>query len=231
MTDKAYIVANKEQELDVLKKFEQKGLLWRVGRNATNFVPSENDFFNQFASFPYAIIEKEFIIWSPIEQLEDETIVYDGRKEDEEVDTRYKVTQEFMNELIKWRDDMNLNAKDTDFNAFVNGNDIQNVPDVVYMWWRRVENSIERNKRLIAIIQWLNGEEVFEVEDPHKFVVRSEHTDLDGDYRYVLVEGIVSDIEYDVDRATRFDTREEAQEWANSHQVVVEIDEEGNEVE
>lgn len=28
-----------------------------------------------------------------------------------------------------------------------------------------------------------------------------------------------------------FDTREEAQEWANSHQVVVEIDAEGNKVE
>lgn len=77
MTDKAYIVANKQQELEVLKKLEQKGLLWRVGRNVSDFVPSENGVFNKFASFPYAIIEKEFIIWSTIEQLTYETIVYD----------------------------------------------------------------------------------------------------------------------------------------------------------
>lgn len=30
MTDKAYIVTNKEQELDVLKKFEHKGLIWNA---------------------------------------------------------------------------------------------------------------------------------------------------------------------------------------------------------
>lgn len=227
MTDKAYIVANKKQELNVLKKFEQKGLLWRVGRNATNFVPSENDVFNQFASFPYAIIEKEFIIWSPIEKLEDETIVYDGRKEEK----MYKVTQEFMDELIKWRDEVNLDAKSGSIDTFINGYEIEYIPNVLQTWWTKPDNPIENNNRLIAIIKCLNGEEMFEVETPHKFVVRSNQTDGDGDYRYVLIVEAVSDIEYDVESATKFDTREEAQEWANSHQVVVEIDEEGNEVE
>lgn len=161
-----------------------------------------------------------------MKQLTDEEIVYDGRKEEK----MYKVTQEFMNELINWRDEMNLNAKNEDFGSFFNDNDIQDVPDVVYIWWRRIENSIERNKRLIAIIQWLNGEDVFEVEEPHKFVVRSENADKSGDYVYVtLFEGLVLPTEYKF--AYIFDTREEAQEWANSHQVVVEIDAEGNEVE
>jgi hypothetical protein len=140
----------------------------------------------------------------------------------------YKVTQEFMNELIKWRDEMNLNAKNEDFGSFINGNDIQDVPDVVYIWWRRIENSIERNNRLIAIIQWLNGENVFEV--PQKFVVRSERADGDGNYKYVKIFNHVALTSY-FDYATKFDTREEAQEWANSHQVVVEIDADGNEVE
>lgn len=143
----------------------------------------------------------------------------------------YKVTQEFMNELIKWRDEMNLNAKNEDFGSFVNGNDIQDVPDVVYIWWRRIENSIERNNRLIAIIKWLNGEDVFEVEKPHKFVVRSDKKDNDGYYAYVAVENDMTTAAYTFVNATKFDTREEAQEWANSHQVVVEIDEDGNEVE
>lgn len=73
--DKAYIVTNKQQELDVLKKLERKGVFWRLGINATDFVPSEISVFNKFFSFPYAIIEKEFIVGSPIEQLEDEKIV------------------------------------------------------------------------------------------------------------------------------------------------------------
>lgn len=225
MADKAYIVANKQQELDVLKKFEQKGLVWVTGKYPTTFVPSAN-FIISVKGFPYALIEGEGVSWLFVTQLTDETIVFDGRKEGK----MYKVTQEFMDELIKWRDDMNLNAKDKDFNAFVNGNDIQNVPDVVYIWWRRIDNPIERNNRLIAIIQWLNGEDVFKVEEPHKFVVRSKEINSAGYYSYVkVVDQMALNTDYNL--AMKFDTQEEAQEWANSHQVVVEIDEDGNEVE
>lgn len=227
MADKAYIVANKKQELDVLKKFEQKGVFWRVGRNATDFVPSENSVFNKFASFPYAIIEKEFIIWSPIEQLEDETIVYDGRKEEK----MYKVTQEFMNELIKWRDKNDLDAKTGSAYEFVVGDNIQNIPYVIGIWWTDLDNPIENNNRLIAIIQWLNGEDVFEVEEPHKFVVRSEKPNWDGDYWFVRFKEVMDDTTTHLSKAAKFDTREEAQEWANSHQVVIEVGSEGSEVE
>ncbi|MCT0013868.1 hypothetical protein [Weissella confusa] len=76
MTDKAYIVANKEQELDVLKKFEEKGIVWRSGDNATDFK------LNEFFQSPYALVESESITWASIEQIEDKTIVYDGRKEE-----------------------------------------------------------------------------------------------------------------------------------------------------
>ena len=232
MTDKAYIVANKQQELDVLKKFEEKGIVWWVEENANDFVPSENDFFDKYSSFPYAIIEKEFIVWSSIEQLEDETIVYDGRKEDEEVDTKYKVTQEFMNKLIEWRDVKEINASFDDDITYIIGSDVDDVPALVKDWWIKSPfTPVENNERLIAIIQWLNGEDVFEVEAPHKFVVRNDTPDYDGDYYYVQIFDGVTDRAFSLDRATRFGTREEAQEWANSHQVVVEIDEEGNEVE
>lgn len=227
MADKAYIVANKQQELDVLNKLEQKGVFWLVGINATDFVPSENSVFNKFVSFPYPIIEKEFIIWSTIEQLEDETIVYDGRKEEK----MYKVTQEFMNELIEWRDSYNLDAKTSLSYAFVDGSSISDFPEVVEYWWFDSDDPIDNNNRLIAIIQWLNGEDVFEVEAPHKFVVRSDKTDVEGNYTYVVIYQDVTGIDYFLEAATNFETREEAQEWANSHQVVVEIDEEGNEVE
>lgn len=145
---------------------------------------------------------------------------------------KYKVTEVFMNELIEWRDDWNLDAKTGMVYAFVDGNDIQNIRGIVDDWLTGDSDPVESNNRLIAIIQWLNGEDVFEVEATHKFVVRSDKTDSDGEYAYTAIEdGIFTTYRYNVHYATKFDTREEAQEWANSHQVVVEIDAEGNEVE
>ncbi len=230
MTDKEYIVTNKEQELDVLKKFGEKGLVWLSGDNSTEWVLSENSLFNSHASFPYALVENENkkIAWLAMGQLTDEEIVYDERKEE----IMYKVTQELMNELIKWLDENSLETKTGYMYEAVDGDEIQRLPDVVDIWWTMPSNSIERNNRLIAIIQWLNGEDVFEVEYPHKFVVRSKHADRDGDYIYVGVDyDIFTTYRCDLNCATKFDTREEAQEWANSHQVVVEIDAEVNEVE
>lgn len=227
MADKAYIVANKQQELDVLNKLEQKGVFWLGGRNATDLVPSENSFFNKFTSFPYVIIENEFIVWSPIEHLEDETVVYDGRKEEK----MYKVTQEFMDELIEWRDNNNLDFTSGYTNMFIAGYEIQELPDIVDFWRTDADSSTENNNRLISILKWLNGEDVFEVEEPHKLVVRIDKTDVEGNYTYVMIDQDVTETDYVLEAATKFDTREEAQEWANSHQVVVEIDAEGNEVE
>lgn len=78
MTGKTYIVASKQQELNVLKKFEENGLVWIGGEQPTKFVTSEEGL---FVSFPYMLIEREDgkISWSAMDQLEDETVVYDGR--------------------------------------------------------------------------------------------------------------------------------------------------------
>ncbi|WAX18225.1 hypothetical protein WC29P3_00046 [Weissella phage WC29P3] len=227
MTDKAYIVANKEQELDVLKKLQQNNLFWLNGAMPTNFVPSKHSASMLFEQFPYIIVEGDEISWINVKQLTDEEIVYDGRNEE----NMYKVTQEFMNELIKWRDDNDLDTKTSDGYVYVDGRNILNVTDVIDTWWIDPDDPIENNNRLIAIIQWLNGEDVFEVEETHKFVVRNDTLDYDLDYYYVQIFDGVTDCVYSLEGATRFDTLEEAQEWANSHQVVVEIDAEGNEVE
>ena len=221
MTGKAYIVANKEQELDVLNKFEKDGLVWLGGETPTDWITSET----VGVSFPYALIDVEWVFWRNLNELDGIEIVYDGRKEEK----MYKVTQEFMNELIEWREHWDLDTKTDDVYTFVDGYNIQNIPDVIGVWWADPDNPIENNERLIAIVQWLNGEDVFEVEEPHKFVVRSENTDGKS-YNYVKVSHHIAMASYR-EHATKFNTREEAQEWANSHQVVVEIDEEGNEVE
>lgn len=228
MEEKAYIVANKEQELDVLKKLENDGFKWGViGTLPTKFRFSEAVLFNVF---PYVINTHEdakFVGWSYCSDYHEGNVVYDGRKEEK----MYKVTQEFINELIKWRDNSNLDAQTSRPDTFVDGLGISEFPEVVEDWWVDLDDPIENNNRLIAIIQWLNGEDVFEVEEPHKFVVRSKYGDDTGDYTYVLSDDNVTKFTYILDEAKKFETREEAQEWANSHQVVVEIDEEGNEVE
>lgn len=147
---------------------------------------------------------------------------------------KYKVTQEFMNELIKWRNDEDIDATNGKSYNYINDNDLEELPAAAEAWWVDDKNPIEQNKRLIAIIQWLNGEDVFEVEEPHKFVVRSVETYVGNDYLYFTLVSVgdtnLMSAVTDCFGATKFDTREEAQEWANSHQVVVEIDAEGNEV-
>ena len=86
MTDKVYIVANKEQELEVLKKFEQEGLKWASGRKPTEFFPGKTH------PFPILLFERDWITWDYLDNLNNEEIVYDGRKQEK----MYKVTQEFM---------------------------------------------------------------------------------------------------------------------------------------
>ena len=81
MTGKAYIVANKKQEFDVLKRFEAKGLVWGNGETPTDWITSETDLFNYFVSFPYALIDKEVVYWRNMNELDCIEIVYDGRKE------------------------------------------------------------------------------------------------------------------------------------------------------
>ena len=76
---------------------------------------------------------------------------------------------------------------------------------------------------------WLEHVE-FAPKKGHKFIVRSDKKDHDGYYAYAAIENDMTTAAYTFANATKFDTLEEAQEWANSHQVVVEIDEDGNEV-
>ena len=229
MTNKAYIVANKEQEIDILSKLELDGIYWNAGEYPTDFIPSE-EYDLKFFKFPYALVEDKSIYWLSIDKLKDIEIVYDGRKE-VKMTKKYKVTQEFMNELTDWRDRNYIDAKTGNYDAFIDGGDISLLNGIVSSWWIDNDEPTENNKRLIAIIQWLNGEDVFEVEEPYKFVVQNDTIDDREYYWYVKNTKGMTYVVFDISQATKFDTREEALEWANSHQVVVEIDADGNEVE
>lgn len=211
MTNKAYIVVNEKQEREVLEKLEREGFTWWGGDNPTENMPSK--LWN--TKFPYTIfVGKNTVTWNRLSKLEDEEIVYDGRKE-ERMSDKYVVSQEFMNELQGWR-----YVK----KHFIGSIEISTLPDVV-KHWRCNGNNKENNNRLITIIRWVNGEDVFEVEKPKKWIVRSKLKDGDGDHWYVSHYKGLTNREFYKEKATIFDTKEEAQEWANSHQEVVEVEE------
>ena len=137
---------------------------------------------------------------------------------------KYVVSQEFMKELEDWKQS-NFND---DF-MFVNEDTIADFSDEIDSWWYQPSCDYERNNRLIAIIRWVNGEDVFEVEKPKKWVVRSKDASVGDRHLYVNLN-----ISYGVKdtttgwtkaTATKFDTKEEAESWANSHQEVVSVEE------
>ena len=222
MTSKAYIVANEQQEREVLEQLEKEGFMWTDHANKpTELVPS----IEVSKQFPYAIVIDRNISLKLSNYFEHYEIVYDGRKE-EHVSDKYVVSQKFMNKLNEWKD--TLDSNDDEYKPLVSWVNIKNIPETVYMWLGDDVPDKENNNRLIAIIRWVNGEDVFEVEKPKKWVVRSKETDDGGHYGYgklLLANNNTIFMGYSRAKATFFDTKEEAESWANSHQEVVEVEE------
>ena len=133
---------------------------------------------------------------------------------------KYVVSQKFIDGLEDWKEILRL-----DNVLFIGRKALSNLPNLLDKWWRDGSVSVhESNNRLIAIIRWVNGEDVFEVE---KWVVRSDSKDSEGDYWYVSLDGNEhnkANVGYDIETATRFDTKEEAESWANAHQEVVQVE-------
>ena len=220
MTDKAYIVANEQQEREVLEKLEKEAVTWWFSlKPASQFIPSK------YSPFPYGFkILGSYVVFVSLDRLEGYEIVFDGRKE-EHMSEKYVVSQEFMNDLNEWKEAYITDTLDEKYH-YVSAGDLDTLPGMIKDWWIELNKPTETNNRLIAIIRWVNGEDVFEVEKPKKWVVRSKETDDDNDHWYVRlpnnIDGI-NDVVYYMSSATLFNTKEEAQSWANSHQEVVEV--------
>ena len=213
MTDNAYIVANEEQELRVLNEFEKRGYCWinDQGKPISSGILIAREL-EDYPLFIGEIFEAKTIYWQDLSKLVNEEIVYDGRKE-ENMSEKYVVSQEFMNELEEWKKRGNTDV------YFVGSYDLSMLPDYVKRWWNYPEiNNFECNNRLIAIIRWVNGEDVFEVEKPKKWVVRSKETDGVNRNFYVNVSPDKTWFGTTVEKglATQFDTKEEADKYVNS---------------
>ena len=140
---------------------------------------------------------------------------------------KMNISKEVYDALVEWREYMALNQSP---DVFVNEYALSNLPKVIDDWWGDFRVDIkEANNRLIAIIRWVNGEDVFEVEKPKKWVVRSKEYNEQGNYLYIYLidSNGIKDVMTGWTKyiATKFDTKEEAESWANSHQEVVEVEE------
>ena len=216
MTDKAYIVANEDQELRVLNEFEKRGYCWINDQGKP--ISSGLLIARELGDYPLFIgerFETKTIYWQDLSKLVNEEIVYDGRKEN-----KMKIPENIYNMLVEWRDALELKTD------YVTGFKLHMLNDEVHEWAADVTTLSDNHNRYIAILQWLNGEDVFEVEKPKKWVVRSKGTDDDDNYSYVFINLHNFTLStYHISNATKFDTKEEAESWANAHQEVIEVEE------
>ncbi len=132
---------------------------------------------------------------------------------------KYKVTQGFMDALDDWRD------KWVDGHFPVNALTSETIKNVVERWRLRYIENGEPTKRLGALLNWINGEDVFEVGTP-KYIVQRKVFNLFIGRQYIS-HGNYGEISMTRSKkyATRFDDFEKASEWANKHFEVVEVDE------
>lgn len=143
---------------------------------------------------------------------------------------KYKVSEELMNEIDSWNNAVN---------SEVWGYDLEKkLPIEVQRWWvDEPDTTTKRNNRLIALIQYVNGEDVFEVEKPKKWIVRSKIKPYDSTYKFVALYDDTASITTDLERAYtanivygsgivafKFDTKEEAEQFSNPLMEAVEAE-------
>lgn len=132
---------------------------------------------------------------------------------------KYKVTQEFMDALEDWR------FKFVNGEIPVNAMNAETHDNVVEIWRFKGLGNGEFVQRLGALLNWINGEDVFEIGTPSYLVRLKDDINLYGKgYIRIATNGYVS-VTYYMEDATKFDDFNEASEWANKYFEVVEVDE------
>lgn len=132
---------------------------------------------------------------------------------------KYKVTQEFMDGLETWR------YKWVNGELPVNAFSHENQNDVVERWRFEHFSNDEIMKRLGALLNWINGEDVFEVGTP-KYVVQRKVINPFVGKEYISINSYGAiNIVRNVRNAKTFDDFDKALEWVNKHFEAVELDE------
>lgn len=134
---------------------------------------------------------------------------------------KYKVTPEFMDALNEW----NKSHKYADGAMLINNQTLNELTEDVTEWIFEIKGNIaEGNRRFGAIINFINGEDVFDIGTPSYIVRLKDDVKLYGKgYIRIATNGCVN-ITYYMSDATKFDDFNKASEWANKHFEVVELD-------
>lgn len=140
---------------------------------------------------------------------------------------KYKVSQELMNDINDWRDRAEGLVVYADLKVGIV------LPWSIHDWWMTGDGNVSNN-RLIALIQYVNGEDVFEVEKPKKWVVRSKYRTYEQ-FHFVSLKNSVWSSALKIDDAYvatttkniafafKFNTKEEAEQFTNPLMEVVEV--------
>lgn len=205
---KVYIVANEQQEREVLEKLEREGLVWiGAGEKPTEWKPVKE---GALCSLPYALVVSSYVAWLSLSQLEDEEIVYDGRTELEPI----KVSKETMEDIKQF-----VGHHKNEFQFLY---DFTFYPVTVTKWLK--EKPAERVKLLVDYI-----EGNITLTTTEQYVLRSIDPDENGDYSYLRLgpqSTSVPDIEVaqiKLEEATHFETREEATEFLIAGMEIAEV--------
>lgn len=201
---KTYIIANKYQEQDVLRKLDKEGCVWADKDHLMSYIPSHAG-----TSFPYGLNDRNNRVSITLPELAHD-IVFDGRTEPEPV----KVSKEVMRDITQFVE----NYKD----RFEYLYDFSVYPMSVQTWLQE-----DRAERVKLLIDYIEGNRTLITTE--QYVVRSIDPDENGDYSYLRL-GVqstsVPNIEvaqFELQEATHFETREEASKFLISGMEIVEV--------
>ena len=201
---KTYIIANKYQEQDVLRKLDKEGCVWADKDPLMSYMVSHDG-----TSFPYGLNVKNNKV-SITTPFLTHNVVFDGRTEPEPV----KVSKEVMEDIKEYV------GKHKNKFAFLY--DFSFYSPKVKEWLQ--EDTAKRVKLLVDYIE--DNRNLITTE---QYVIRSIDPDENGDYSYLRL-GVqstsVPDIEIaqiKLEEATHFETREEATEFLITGMEIVEV--------
>ena len=201
---KSYIIANKYQEQDILRKLHKEGCVWADEEPLMSYIPSKIN-----TSFPYGLNVRNNMVSITLPSLAHD-VVFDGRTEPEPV----KVSKEVMEDIKEYVDENK--------NKFSWLYDFSFYSPKVKEWLQE-----DTAKRVKLLVDYIGGNRTLITTE--QYVVRSIDPDENGDHSYLRLGAqstSVPDIEvaqFELEEATHFETREEARKFMITGMGIVEV--------
>lgn len=201
---KTYIIANKYQEQDVLRKLDKEGCVWADNDPLMSYIPS-----NRNTSFPYALNARNKGVSITLPSLAHD-VVFDGRTEPEPVKVSKGVMENIKEYVEHYKNEFEFLY---DFSVY---------PLSVQNWLQE-----DRAKRVKLLVDYIEGNRTLITTE--QYIIRSIDPDENGDYSYLRLGAqstSVPNIEvnkFELQEATHFETREEASKFLITGMEIVEV--------